>query len=185
MIEYTKNRLLVATPGLLDPNFARTVVLMLEHNDEGALGLILNRPGPLPVENPFPEWAELAPPPPAVFFGGPVTAGAALTLARAASADTLPDEWVDLFGGVGVVNMRGDSDETTRLLAAVRVFSGYAGWSAGQLEGEIEAGGWFVVVAEPDDVFTPDPEGLWSAVLKRQPGRLRIFAECPPDPSTN
>jgi len=185
VIDCAKNRLLVATPGLVDPNFDRSVVLMLEHDDGGALGLILNRPGPVPVESLFPEWADLAAPPPTLFHGGPVAAGAVLTLALTAEPDAPPEGWVHLFGAVGVIDIRREPDAAVPAIAAVRIFSGYAGWAAGQLEGEIDAGGWVVVDAVPEDAFTPDPEGLWSAVLKRQAGWLRVVAACPPDPSTN
>ncbi len=163
-----EGRLLVATPGLVDPNFDRTVVLMIEHGDDGALGLILNRPGPLHVESAFPEWGDLAAPPANVFFGGPVVAGTVVTLARTSCPDAHPEHWVPLFGGIGVVNVGLDPEEAGPGLDAVRVFSGYAGWAAGQVEGEIEAGGWFVVDADADDAFTPDPGGLWAAVLGRR-----------------
>ncbi|MCZ7534746.1 MAG: YqgE/AlgH family protein [Acidimicrobiia bacterium] len=185
MEESLKGRLLVATPGLVDPNFDRTVVLMMEHSDEGAIGLVLNRPGPLPVESPFPEWAELAAPPAAIFYGGPVVAGTVVTLARSTDPDMHPEHWIPLFGDIGVVNVRLDPEESGPGLDEVRVFSGYAGWAAGQLEGEIAGGGWFVVDADAEDAFTPAPEELWGAVLRRQRGRLRIFAACPPDPSAN
>lgn len=175
----------MATPGLVDPNFDRTVVLVLEHGDEGALGVVLNRSGPLSVSETFHDWARITSRPPSVFIGGPVAAETVITLAHATDPDAPPEEWVPVFGGVGVLNVGSSPDGVALLIDGMRVFAGYAGWAPGQLEGEIEAGGWFVVDAQPDDVFTADPELLWAAVMRRQPGRLSLFAACPPDPSTN
>lgn len=184
MSESLKGRLLVATPDLADPNFARTVVLVLEHGDDGALGVVLNRPGGLDVDEPLPEWADHAAPPAAVFVGGPVAPGAVIALGRA-SVPAVGDGWVHLFGDLGAVDVGRDPAGVTPPIETLRVFSGYAGWSAGQLDGELEAGGWFVVDLEPGDVFAPDPGALWAEVLRRQRGRVRIFAACPPDPSVN
>ena len=185
MTESLKSRLLVATPDLADPNFSRTVVLVLEHNDDGALGVVLNRPGGLDVDEPLPEWAGLAAPPAAVFVGGPVASGTVIALAAGNETDDEPDGWVRLFEGLGAVDVGREPTEVRPAIEAVRVFSGYAGWAPGQLDGEVDAGGWFVVASLPGDVFTDDPEHLWSEVLRRQSGRVRIFAGCPSDPSTN
>ena len=183
--ESLKSRLLVATPGLADPNFSRTVVLMIEHNEDGALGVVLNRPGGLDVEEPLPEWAALASPPAAVFVGGPVAAGTVIAIALGDEGAAEPDGWVGLFGGLGAVDVGREPGEVVPRVQSVRVFSGYAGWAPGQLDGEVAAGGWFVVDSVPSDVFTPSPEELWAEVLRRQPGRLRMFAGCPADPTTN
>lgn len=175
----------MATPGLVDPNFSRTVVLMIEHNEDGALGVVLNRPGGLGVEEPLPGWASLASPPAAVFVGGPVGAGTVIAIALGDECAGEPDGWVDLFGGLGAVDVGRDPGEVVPPVRELRLFSGYAGWAPGQLDGEVAAGGWFVVDSVPGDVFTPSPEELWADVLRRQPGRLRLFAGCPADPSTN
>lgn len=164
----TRGRLLVATPDLRDPNFARTVVLMLEHSDEGALGVVLNRPTDVPVRDVLPEWGLVCAPPACLFVGGPVQPDAAIALGRG------PD-------GFGPVDLDGDADA----YSDIRVFLGYAGWAAGQLEMELAAGGWLVLDRAADDVATSDPSELWRTVLRRQPGRVAMFALAPEDPSLN
>lgn len=179
-----KGRLLVATPNLGDPNFERTVVLMIEHSDGGALGLILNRPSDLDVAGPLPEWARAAAHPSVVFVGGPVSPNAALCLARLATVGNA-DGFEPVLGPVGTMDLDADPDEVLPRLDEIRVFAGYASWAPGQLEGEIEIGGWFVVDARPDDPLSPDPEQLWAAVLRRQRGPLALFANYPADPTAN
>ncbi|TNY37031.1 YqgE/AlgH family protein [Thermomonospora catenispora] len=183
-------RLLVATPRLVDPNFRRTVVLVVEHDDaEGTLGVVLNRPTEVPVEQVLPPWAELVTGPNVVFQGGPVALDSALALARVPAKEE-PLGWRALDGDteVGRVGLV-DLDAPPGLLAAevlqLRVFAGYAGWSAGQLRAEIEEGAWYVVNGEAGDVFAADPERLWQAVLRRQPGDLAFVATFPDDPSLN
>ena len=167
-----KGQLLVATPGLLDPNFFRTVVLVLEHGDEGAVGVVLNRPSDFDVVTTLPDWEACAAAPPVVFVGGPVAEGTAICLGRVGGHD-----------GITVVDASRDPDD----LAAheVRFFSGYAGWSADQLEDEIAEGAWLVLDADPDDALDDEPELLWSRVLERQGGELSLLAHYPDDPSTN
>lgn len=179
-----KGRLLVATPNLGDPNFERTVILLLEHGEEGALGLVLNRPSQLDLAEPLPEWARAAAHPSVVFIGGPVAPSAAVCLARL-SRHGSTDGWRQLLGSVGTLDLDSDPDEAIARLDEIRVFAGYAGWGPGQLESEIEAGGWFVVDAEGADALSPAPEGLWAAVLRRQRGTLALFAAYPTDPTLN
>ncbi len=178
-------RLLVATPKLLDPNFHRTVVLLCLHDEHGAFGLVLNRPlEATVVADVVPAWSEHVSAPAVVFVGGPVETNAAMALGRSKTgADR--EGWTCLTGTTGLVNLDRDPDDLMDDLEAVRVFAGYAGWGAEQLEGEIREDAWFVVEAEPGDAFTSDPEHLWSAVLKRQPGKLAMFAFAPADPSVN
>lgn len=177
-------RLLVATPILGDPNFDRTVVLMLEHADDGAIGLVLNRPSELDVGEPLPEWELVAAAPPVIFVGGPVAQTAVIGLGRReASGD---DTWKPVVGGVGIVDLGAGPAGAVPLIEELRLFAGYAGWGAGQLEAEIDAGAWWVVDAVPGDALSPTPEGLWSEVLGRQPrGRLAMHAHFPMDPSAN
>ena len=179
-----KGRLLVATPNLGDPNFERTVVLVLEHGDEGALGVVLNRPSELEVAEPLPEWAGAAAHPSVVFIGGPVAPSAAVCLARLSTASGA-EGWRPLLGAVGTLDLDSDPAEAIPCLRDIRVFAGYAGWGPGQLEDEIEAGGWFVVDADAADPLSPSPEELWSAVLRRQRGTLALYAAYPPDPTLN
>ncbi|MGH9155798.1 MAG: YqgE/AlgH family protein [Acidimicrobiales bacterium] len=177
-------RLLVATPSLGDPNFDRTVVLLLEHGPEGALGVVLNRPSRTEVTEPFPGWLAHVSDPPVVFTGGPVAPSAAIGLARTGRADET-DGWAPLIGRLGSVDLSRDPGDLAVPVEIVRVFAGYAGWGAGQLEAEIGVGAWFVVEATSDDAFSPTPEGLWRSVLRRQRGRLALFADAPTDPTLN
>ena len=182
----TKGRLLVATPLLTDPNFDRTVVLMLEDNEEGALGLVLNRPSELVVEDPLPDWADLSAPPPVVFVGGPVSTSSVIALARVGEGpEPSEDTWTSVLGPIGVLDLTSDAALMHAVIDDVRVFAGYAGWETQQLRDEIAEGAWFVVDADPGDALTDDPETLWEDVLRRQGGRLAMFALCPADPSQN
>ena len=167
-----KGKLLVALPVLRDPNFDRTVVFLLEHGEEGAVGVVLNRPSRLEVAEPLDEWVDLAAEPPVIFIGGPVGPSDAIALAETAAQL----ETVDLGEGPEALD---------KPVERIRVFAGYAGWGGGQLEDEIAAGAWVVVDAQAGDVMTSDPDDLWPRVLRRQGGRLAAVAGFPPDPSLN
>lgn len=184
MSDPLRGRLLVATPTLYDPNFFRTVVLVLEHGDEGAIGVVLNRPSETAVGESLPDWNPLASDPGVVFVGGPVSPDAAIGLARAGSVDHA-DGWAPLLGHLGTVDLARAPLDLPIDVQNLRVFAGYAGWSAGQLDGEVDSAGWFVLDAAPDDVFTSEPVGLWASVLRRQGGRLAMYATAPPHPSLN
>lgn len=177
-------RLLVAAHNLLDENFYRSVVFILEHNEEGAVGVILNRPSKTGVDDPLPHWQSLAAPPAVVFVGGPVQPGAAICLGHGRPEDHA-EGWRPLFGRLGTVDLGSDPDEVSRHVEAIRVFSGYAGWGKGQLEMEISAGGWFVVDAQPGDALSERATELWRIVLRRQGGKLAVLANFPDDPSLN
>jgi len=173
-------RILIARPEFHDENFWATLTLILEHSDEGAIGLVLNRPSPLSMDDAFPDWTELAASPDVVFVGGPVDRDALIALGRSDVGDGL------LALGAHSV----DLDAQPTLVAAegiteVRVFAGYAGWAAGQLEGEIANHSWWVVDGQIDDLFTDDPERLWARVLQREGGDLEWYAHFPADPSVN
>jgi len=181
----TARRLLVATPTLLDPNFLRTVVFIVEHTPEGALGVVLNRPSTAALVEALPEWCHLAAEPAVAFVGGPVQAHeAVIGLGRASCVDT-GDGWEPLLDAVGSVDLGRAPVEVRPPIAEVRVFAGYAAWGPGQLDGELEMNGWYVVDAEPDDLLTSTPDALWRAVLRRQGGELAMAANCPIDPRTN
>lgn len=179
-----KGLLLVANPSLRGPNFDRAVVLVLTHEDTGALGVILNRPSEIALGVLLPGWDEVAAEPAVVFQGGPVAPSAAIGLARAAGEPAL-DGWEPLFGRFGTVDLERRPVEVAPPVQAVRVFAGYAGWGPGQLEAEIEAGGWFVLESLPDDPLSAEAASLWSTVLRRQGGDLAMLATFPPDPSLN
>jgi putative transcriptional regulator len=184
-------RLLVATPMLGDPNFRRTVVLVVEHEaEQGTLGVVLNRPTKVPVGQVLEPWTELATDPSVVFTGGPVSPNSALALAHVPGTDE-PVGWHPLEGGRPEVARLGlvDLDAPPGLLAAaivsLRVYAGYAGWSSGQLQAEIEEGAWYVLPAEASDAFCTEPGRLWPAVLRRQGGELAYVATYPDDPGLN
>lgn len=177
-------RLLVAVPGMYDANFDGTVVLVLEQGEDGAVGLVLNRPSDTETGAAVPGWGTVAAPPAVVFVGGPVIPQGALALGQV-SDPAAAEGWTAVLGSVGLVDLGRAVDGAPADVERARLFAGHAGWSAGQLEGEVAAGGWLVVDAEPEDAFASRPAELWRAVLTRQRGRLAWFANCPPDPSTN
>jgi putative transcriptional regulator len=180
-MDSTARRLLVSVPTLADPNFFRAVVFVIEHTEEGALGLVLNQPTETRVDEVLDVWAPYAAAPAVAFVGGPVQQHeAVIALARVGDVDPGDGEaWQPLLGRIGTVDLGRDPLDTRADLEAVRIFAGYSGWGPGQLDGELEAGGWFVVDAHPDDLLTSDPGGLWRAVLRRQGGDLAIAANYP------
>jgi putative transcriptional regulator len=175
-----RGKLLVAAPPLVDPNFDRTVVLMLEHGDDGAIGVVLNRPSETELDDVFPEWRSVASPPGVVFVGGPVSPDAVIALGRGGAAG---DGFLDIGGDLGSVDLASDPLDVG--LERLRVFAGYAGWGPGQLEQEIEQGAWFVVTTDGADPFVDDPTHLWRAVLRRQKNRVAMFANYPDEVSSN
>ncbi|SDQ73099.1 YqgE/AlgH family protein [Quadrisphaera sp. DSM 44207] len=179
-------RLLVATPALRHPAFRRAVVLLLDHTREGgALGVVVNRPTAMDVEAVLPGWQPFVTVPGRLFQGGPVALDTALGLVTVPGDESDPLGVRRIVGSVGVVDLDAPPEVVTPVLAGLRIFAGYAGWSAGQLEGEIEEGSWYVVDGEAGDAFTDDPEGLWSDVLRRQPGELAWVSTFPDDPAMN
>jgi putative transcriptional regulator len=180
-MESLRGHLLVASPALLDPNFRRAVVLVTEHTDEGAAGLVLNRPSPAAVSEVVPQLEALAEDEEPVWLGGPVQPNAVLVLGEFVDPD---DAAVPLFGSLGFPALDEPEDvvpATTRR----RIFAGYAGWGAGQLEGELEREDWILEPASNDDAFTEDPDALWADVLRRKGGIYELLARIPEDPSVN
>jgi putative transcriptional regulator len=152
----TARRLLVSVPTVHDPNFFRAVVFVIEHNDEGAVGLV-------------------------AFVGGPVQQhDAVIGLARVGRVED-SDAWQPLIGRIGTIDLGRSPADVRGDLEAVRVFAGYSGWAPGQLDDELARDGWFVVDASPDDLLTPDPSSLWRVVLRRQGGDLAVSANYPLD----
>jgi len=180
-VESLKGHLLVAGPALVDPNFRRTVVLVGEHTEEGALGVVLNRASDATVLEAVPELSGLVDELERVHVGGPVQQTAIVVL-----ADFVDPEQAGalVLDSVGFLPAEVDPDEIGDLRRA-RVFAGYAGWGPGQLEDELEEGSWIVEPARPDDVFTGDPDELWSHVLRRKGGPYEVLSLMPPDPSLN
>lgn len=179
MAESLSGQLLVASPLLQDPNFYRTVVFLFEHGDSGAIGTVLNRPTDETASTHLPDWGHLIAPPDRVFVGGPVRNEIAVGVAEFEDRE---DEG-SLFAGIGFIDLSDPPDQAVPP-SRVRIFSGYSGWDAGQLEVELAVDSWFVVDAVAEDVFG-DPDDLWARVLGRQPGRLRLYARYPDDLTLN
>jgi len=185
MSEVRPGALLVAAPTLIDPNFADTVVLILDADDNGALGVVLNRPTPVPVVEVLGDWCDVVTEPDVLYRGGPVSTDGALAVGRLADAGEEPVGWRGIFDTFGIVDLDTPVELVDGTLSAMRIFAGYAGWGAGQLLEEIEEGSWYVVPSEPSDVFREDPTDLWRDVLRRQPGELAWVSTRPADPGLN
>jgi putative transcriptional regulator len=172
---------LIAGGGLFDPNFRQTVVLVADHNDEGALGVVLNRPAAVTVGEAAPVLTRMFDADDRLFVGGPVQPQAAVILAEFEHPE-LATKLV--FDSIGIYS---DADENGSVegILRKRVFAGYAGWAPGQLDGELESGDWIVDSPSADDVFTHQPAELWNRVLKRKGGEYALLAQMPFDPSTN
>jgi putative transcriptional regulator len=180
-IESLQGNLLIASPSLLDPNFRRTVVLITEHTDDGAAGLVINRPSPSPVSDLVPELEPLVEQGEQMWLGGPVQPNAVLVLGEFVDPS---EAAVPLFGSLGFPALD-DPEEVVPVTTRRRVFAGYAGWDAGQLESELERDDWILEPALADDAFTESPEGLWAEVLRRKGGVYELVARMPEDPSVN
>jgi putative transcriptional regulator len=176
-----EGNLLIASPSLLDPNFKRTVVLITEHTEEGAAGLVINRPSPSAVWELVPQLEPLVDDGEQVWVGGPVQPDAVLVLGEFVDPD---EAAVPLFGSLGFPALD-DPDEVVPVTTRRRVFAGYAGWEAGQLESELERDDWILEPALADDAFTEAPEDLWSDVLRRKGGVYELVSRMPEDPSVN
>jgi putative transcriptional regulator len=179
-MDSTAGQLLIAGPGLVDPNFFRTVVLIVEHSDEGALGLVLNRPSETAVGEAVSELDELLDPDEPLYIGGPVQPSSLIILADFEDAE---EAALVAFDEVGVV--AGGADQTPPAVKQSRAFVGHSGWGPGQLNGEIDRGDWILEPAVREDAFTDEPLGLWEAVLTRKGGSYALIARMPPDPSVN
>ncbi len=179
-------QLLVATPALADPTFARTVILLLDHDQDGALGVVINRPTPVEVAEVLPSWHPLTVAPGVLFQGGPVALDSALGLAAVRPEhDDEPLGLRRMTDGLGLVDLDTAPSDLAGEVHALRIFAGYAGWAAGQLESELDDGAWYAVSARGEDPFSAQPDLLWRAVLRRQGGDLAIVSTYPDDPTMN
>jgi putative transcriptional regulator len=179
--ESLRGKLLVASPALIDPNFARAVVLVTEHNEEGAMGIVLNRPSETDLRDVSDELADVAGDGP-VFVGGPVQPEAVVLLAE--FSDPSSAAWI-VAADVGLAAAGRDLDELGDVVRRGRAYAGYSGWDAGQLEAELEVDSWIIEPPLPAELFPEDPESLWHDVLARKGGQYALVARMPADPSVN
>lgn len=188
-MEPAPGNLLIASPTLSDPHFARTIVLLLDAGHDGALGVVLNRPSEVSVGEVLDGWGEVVSGPGVLFKGGPVETDSALGIADVSvvgiDGDDEPVGWRRVFANVGLVDLDAPVELLAPAFSGLRIFAGYAGWSAGQLEDEIAEGAWYVVPAETHDAFQSDPDRLWVEVLRRQGGQLAMLATMPVEPNLN
>lgn len=178
-------QLLVAAPDLTDPNFSDTVVLILDVDDDGALGVVLNRPSDVPVAEVLPSWRGLTSEPDVLFRGGPVSLDGALAVGILADRHDVPVGFRQIADELGLIDLDTPTELAAGAVEGMRVYAGYAGWGAGQLEGEIARGDWYVVPATAADVTRADVSRLRDEVLRRQPGELAWSANRPVDPEMN
>lgn len=179
--------LLVASPGLLDSNFRRTVVYVIDHRGEGTLGVVLNRPSEVAVDDVLPAWGPHVTEPSAVFVGGPVDPKTALCLAAMRTGEDVSAMAgvIGVRGPVALVDLDSDPDALVARFRGMRVFAGYSGWDVDQLAGEIDRGDWIVVPALPSDVLASPSQDLWARVLRRQGMPLALLATHPVDVKHN
>jgi putative transcriptional regulator len=177
--ESLRGSLLIAAPQLLDPNFRRTVVLVADHGDEGAMGVILNRPSGMTVADAAPDLEPLIGPDAPIFAGGPVQPTSGVVLAEVVEADE------PVFDDVVLVPGLGELADVVDGAGSIRVFAGYAGWGPGQLDDELGREDWIIESAQASDVFSEEPEALWGSVLERKGGQYALLARMPDDPSQN
>ena len=181
-MESLRGQLLVSSPGIIDPNFRRTVVLVCEHNEEGAMGVVLNRPSGTAVAEALPDLESLVEPGEPVYVGGPVQREAVLVLAEFDDPDAAGDI---VFDDVGFARGDGDFELLEAATRRARAFVGYAGWGEGQLESELEQLSWLVEPTDGVDLFAEPGADLFAAVLRRKGGAYRVLAMMPDDPSAN
>jgi putative transcriptional regulator len=182
MAESLSGQLLLAAPSLQDPNFQRAVVLIGAHSEEGAMGVVLNRPSAVTVGEAVPQLEQAVGELETVYVGGPVQPSSIVFLAE--FLDPAPAGLL-VLGRIGFPAPEADIDELSESIARRRVFAGYAGWGEGQLDEELDQGDWIALPAQPEDVFTEDPDELWSRVLARKGGAYVLMARMPLDPSVN
>lgn len=180
-MESLRGRLLISAGGLYDPNFRHTVVLVGEHNDEGALGVVLNRPLDVTVAEAVPALASLVPEDAPLYQGGPVQPRSPVLLGRFARPEAAD---LPIFGSIGFLTGDIPAEIGSEIMEA-RVYAGYSGWGPGQLEDEMEGGSWILEPAREEDVFTDQPDLLWHRILERKGPEYRQLSRMPYDPSMN
>lgn len=180
----TAGRLLIATPAIGDGNFEQSVIYMLHHDEGGALGVIINKPSEIDGRELLPRWGDLTVDPQVVFTGGPVETNGFIGVGRGVGEQ--PETTIKVDGtDLVTVDLESDPALTAAHIDRLRLFRGYSGWGAHQLDTELAAGSWFTVASTPADMWTTDPGTLYERVLLRQAGEMRWFANAPLDPTQN
>jgi putative transcriptional regulator len=185
MSDSLRAKLLVATPPLTDPNFDRSVVFLIEHTHNGALGVVLNRPTDNGLRDALGRWNDVVTPPAVAFSGGPVQPEVVVALGRVNDPSSDDEGFTSMVGDLATVDLTHDPTLLAGGVRELRVFAGYSGWSPGQLEAEIARDAWLVVSSRIDDVFSTNPSNLWRQVLRRQGGETAWMALYPDDPELN
>ena len=183
--EPTAGDLLVASVLLSDGVFNQSVVLVLDSDEDGALGVVLNEISSTSLNAVLPDWVQSVSEPQVLFHGGPVSPNGAICLASVAATGEEPPGWRPLFDSVGLLHLDTPIEIVAGAYQDLRIFAGYAGWQPGQLQSELEEGMWHVLDAQYSDVFGLQPLNLWRQVLRRQPGELSFFSTWVEDPERN
>jgi putative transcriptional regulator len=181
-VESLRGKLLIAAPMLTDPHFSRSVVLVAAHDENGALGLILNRPLDVPLADVAPALDALAEPGSTLHRGGPVAPESAVVLADFSDLSLAA---LTVFGTVGFPSAECDLDALAAGVRRARVFAGHSGWGPGQLDAELQEEGWIIGQLAPDELWQADTTHLWENSLMRKGGSYALLARMPVDPSVN
>lgn len=173
--------LLIATPGMHDVTFDRTVIFLLEHDESSSMGLVLNRPSDMLVSDAIPQ-LECSTRPERLYIGGPVEQGTAIVLAQPIDP-AAPDMYL-MNNGIGLLDL-GTEPTTTTGLERARAFSGYAGWGPRQLESELRGGAWILGECEPTDLWDQNHQQLWARAVARQGNMSEFLSHYPGQPWLN
>lgn len=177
--------LLVAPAGMGEGYWEQCVILLLDCDDSGSLGVLLNRLAETDLDDVLPQWRDQVCPPQVLFEGGPISPNGAVCVAKLAHPAEEPPGWRRVCGDLGLLHLDTPVEIIAQTYSDLRIFAGYAGWDAGQLESELVRGDWHRVPCRDEDVFGTDPEGLWRRVLRRQGGELAWFSTWVEDPQMN
>ena len=186
--------LLLAAPGMLSPEFARSVIFLIEHDEHGTLGVDLTQRSQTPVHNVLEPWASLMAKPPVLYVGGPVNQTQPICIGVVRNGATLPQETDSITGAplmeriahrFALVNLGAEPEDVRDRIDGARIFAGYAGWDPGQLEEELDRGDWYVAPALPSDVLAPAAADIWGDCMRRQPWPLPLYGTYPVDVRDN
>lgn len=171
--------LLISTAAVTEGVFARSVIYLLDCDEDGCLGVVVNQPAVIDLSDVLPHWVPLTTPPQVLFSGGPVSPNGAVCVARVQHPGEEPPGWRRVDGAIGLLHLDTPVELVDGAFCDLRIFAGYAGWSPGQLEGEIVRGDWIRARAHEEDVFGSDPASLWRRVLRRQNGEAALLSTMP------